>query len=466
MPFHRLTLLLPLVLVIACDSSDPMPTDSGMPDAGPRADGGGDSALPPLGDGNDTFADADPITVGPDPTAARIGVPGDQDYYEFDGMAGDWIWLTTDTVDPGGDIAYADCVLQLFDSSMTLIAENDDAIPRGVLGTETDSEIIIRLPQTGTYYAMVQEFSQWWTENHPAEPPVPYEGNADYLYSLIVTPLDDSLDPITVETEMGSTPMTTADVGVSVYAGTLENGTDVDAYAFPVMFRWNASFQLVPIGPMGNGSTNLPGRMWVTNADGSEIIARIDDISMLDTINPPLPDRGDYRFYLDAPSSVGANPFYVVKSVRVGLDNPAEMQEATNGDGDPLTPEVLTQAPDATVMTQREAFVLADLPVGDTDWFQFEVMTGENVNVACGSRTAGSGIQDLQAQVYPSSRTTDPGVVALETATETATETLVISDLVAAPGTYLLRLDRGAQTSDVTGTWVRCGIVVSPPAMM
>lgn len=445
-------LLLPFVLTIACDPSDPVPTDSGMPDAGPRTDGGADATLPPPGDGNDTFADADPIAVGGGPTAARIGSPGDQDYYEFDGTAGDWIVLTTDTVDPGGDVAFADCVLQLFDSSMTMIAENDDAIPRGILRSQTDSEIIIRLPETGTYYAMVQEFSQWADE-------MPYEGGADYLYSLIVAPLDGSTDQNTIETEMGATPIGTADVTYSVFAGTLENGTDVDAYTFPVMFRRNASFQLIPIGPTGNGSTDLPGRMWVTNADGSVIIARIDDISMLGTINPPLPDRGDYRFYLDAPASMGANPFYVVKSVRVGTDNPAEMQETMNGD--PTTPEVLTQTPDATDMTRREAFVLADLPVGDTDWFGVEVMTGENVNVACGSRTAGSGIQDLRARVYDST-----GMTELATATETATETLAIRDLVVAPGTYLVRLDRGAQTADVTGTWVRCGIVAAPPPAM
>ena len=54
----------------------------------------------------------------------------------------------------------------------------------------------------------------------------------------------------------------------------------------------------------------------------------------------------------------------------------------------------------------------------------------------------------------------------LATSTETVTEAAAIRDLVVTPGTYLLRLDRGAQITDpaaVTGTWVRCGLIVAPP---
>lgn len=452
-----------LLLLTGCPG-DPDPVDAGPDtDSGPGTDGGVDSSLPPTGDGNDSFADADPITVDGDPTRARIGEPGDQDFYTFDGTAGDWIVLFTQTEDPGDGSEFVDCVLQVFDGSMAMIAENDDAIPRGAVGTGTDSEIIIQLPETGIYYVMVQEFSQW------SDMMLPNEGGLDYLYSLAVTSLDDSLDQINVETEMGTTPIVAghtrgSEADFSLIAGSFADASDVDVYSFSIMFRRNTSFQLMPIGPMGHGSSTFPGRMWITNADGSEIIARIDDADMLDTINPPLPDAGDYQLHVEAPSTTGANPFYVLKSFRGPRDNPPEREEATNGD--PTTPEVLTQTPDATVPEQREAFIRPDLPEADVDWYSFEVMAGENINVGCGSRTAGSGIEDLTATVFASTGTSSEPGMELAAATETATEGIAILDLVAAPGTYLLRLDRGAQISGVTGTWVRCGIVVAPPVPM
>jgi len=75
-------------------------------------------------------------------------------------------------------------------------------------------------------------------------------------------------------------------------------------------------------------------------------------------------------------------------------------------------------------------------------------------------------MEDLRAEVYDSSRAMDPGAMVLATSTETVTEAATIRDLVVTPGTYLLRLDRGAQITDpdvVTGTWVRCGVIVAPP---
>lgn len=437
-----------ILLAVACDGNPDM--DAGAGDSGDMADAGFDANLPPSGDGNDSFADADPITLG-EATMARIGTPGDQDFFTFDGTAGDWMIFATQTEMPAG-AEWVDCVIQVFDSSMTMIAENDDGQPRA----DTDSEIIMQLPETGTYYVVVLEFSQW---NGDAP-----EGMDSFVYELTAGLLDNSLAQVNVETEAGDDLASAIPAGqagteadFSLIAGNFEDGTDVDVYTLTVGTRLNASFYAMPVGPTGYGSTAAPQRMWVTNADGSEIIARIDDVSMLDSMSPPLSAAGEYQFWVEAPSGLGTNPFYVYKTFRTMGDNPPE----TPGEGNdlPATPEVLTQTPDPDIAGRRAAFILLDLPEADVDWLQVDVMTGEALTVVCGSRTSGSGIQDLRATVFDST-----GVTEMATSTETATDVVLIDGMTVSPGTYLVRVDRGAQSADVTGQWVRCGIIAAPPA--
>jgi hypothetical protein len=97
----------------------------------------------------------------------------DEDYYSFEGTAGDWIQIVT-IANPEDDPALIDTVITLFDASMTQIAENDDSVPR----INTDSEIITRLPATGTYYIQVQEFSTWMMETP--------EGGSTFTYQINV----------------------------------------------------------------------------------------------------------------------------------------------------------------------------------------------------------------------------------------------------------------------------------------
>ena len=122
------------------------------------------------------------------------------------------------------------------------------------------------------------------------------------------------------------------------------------------------------------------------------------------------------------------------------------------------TPEVLTTAADESTMSNR-AFILSTLAESDVDHFQVEVAAGQALNVYCGSRTAGSGITDLQATIL------NPDGTTVAMATETETEGVAIRDQAVSPGTYIVRLSRGAQLSDVTGNWVRCGFVAAAPSM-
>ena len=108
----------------------------------------------------------------------------------------------------------------------------------------------------------------------------------------------------------------------------------------------------------------------------------------------------------------------------------------------------------------QRGFVLADLAAGDTDHFSFNVADASHrVTVVCGSRSSGSGIQDLQVQLIEAAV---PGTV-ISMDTETATEAAFIQQAtVSNTGSHVIRISRGAQITDVTGQWVRCGVAIGP----
>ncbi len=443
-----------LVLGLAaagCD--DGTDSDAGIIAGDGGADGGDATDAGPgeAGDGNDTFADADPVTLG-EVVQARINPAGDLDYFTFEGTEGDWIVIDT-TANPDSMDGLADTVVTLFDSGMNRIAENDDGQPR----TSPDSELITRLPATGTYYVLVQEFSSWERQPNPPSPLMP-EGGLAFLYDLNVSILDPELNAVNVDAEpnddAASAQNLTRAGTFGVMAGSF-TGADTDVYRFVMAANPNPNFFVMPIGIDGYGAPALPTSVWVTNMDGSAIVARLtpsgDGTFQFD---PSLP-LGTYNFHVSGADGGS----YVIKSF-IGGDNPPEAAEATNGDA--ATPEMLSFSPDEDDMQTDEAFVLAQLPVGDTDYFAVTSAAGDVLNVSCGSRTSGSGIQDLRVEV-----TSADGATVLGMATETETENAFVQNLTPpAPGDYRVRLTRGAQISDVTGTWVRCGIRVGPMPSM
>ena len=441
-------LMLVLAGVVGCGDDDGTPPpDAGTGDAGPGDAGRPDSG--PAGDGNDSFADADPLTPGTTATGA-IATAGDEDYFSFSGTAGQWVWITT-TANPDDTEGALDTVITLYDASMTQIAENDDALPRA----STDSELITRLPADGTYYLRVQEYSSW-----AGDPPV---GMSSFTYELDLAALAGG-GAITVDAEggddvasaqaLGFTPVTGADIGILV--GTSNDGTDVDVYSFTIVdSRPQAQFTIMPAGTDGYGSTGQPTSLWVTNAAGDEIVARISTTTLAE-LSPSLPP-GDYRLWVGSPASTGTNAFYVIKPYKLG-DNPAETADLTNGLI--ATPEALTLSPLDGVPDTDAGYVLARLGADDTDHFSFEVAAGDVVSVFCGSRPSGSGVQGLTATVLSAD-----GLTTVGTSTETATTGVEIEEAtVAAAGTYVLRLTKTGQDPAVTGDWVRCGVVVGPPA--
>lgn len=449
-----MTLAVACAMAFGCDDA---PAD---PDAGPPMEDGGpgtpDSGPPPDagpgGDGNNSFEEADPVTLGMPITGQAIAQPRDRDYFTFEGTEGQWIWITTDA-NPMDRLDMVDTVLTLYDASMTQIAENDDAVPRA----NTDSEIVTRLPATGTYYVLVQEFSTWAGETD--------EGMPSFEYDLSVAELSPSAAFVNVDAEGGDDAGSAQAIG---YAGTdfdfgfllgdLRDDTDVDVYSFSVTAaRPNAQFAVLPSGSEGTGSTVTPSALWVTDSTGATIIGRIDP-SQLEELTPALPE-GDYLLWVDHGGAAGADDFYVIKAFRFAQDNPPETDDVMNNVA--LTPDTIALVDDDDPPDGiRNGFVLAMLPDGDTDYFSVDVMDGEVVSVFCGSRTGGSGVIDLQAALMDSTGTT-----VIEMSTETATEPVLIDGAtVSGAGTYLVRLTKGSQDTEVTGDWVRCGIAAGPPA--
>lgn len=441
-------------LLCACDGG------GGGEDAGRDAGSGADDACATCvdggtpdtgtpGDGNDTPAEADAITLGT-PAPGAIAPAGDLDYYRFDGTEGQWLLIATEA-NPDDDPTMVDTVITLFDGSMQPIAENDDGYPRA----SPDSELIVRLPATGTYYLLVQEWTTWSDE--------PAEGGASFEYELTVTELTEDFAAVTIDAEGGDDPASAQALrggAFYVVAGLLEDATDVDVYSvrFPPGGPYDFSVFLLPTGDTGNGSTVVPARLSVANADGTEIIARVNPGEILE-LSPSL-RSGDHLLLVEHGGTAGANDFYVIKAFR-GADNPRELMETTNDVA--ATPEVLTfsgnpNAPEG--FTRRSAFVLAELGGGDIDHFAFDVAATEQVRVVCGSRSAGSGVVDLQVDLLDST-----GLTTVASATETATEAALIDGVsVPSAGRYLVRLTKAAQDAVVTGAFVRCGFHLDTPA--
>lgn len=424
------------------------------------ADSGPDTNMPDvpmMGDDNDSFGTADTIELGAEPTMGAVAVPGDLDYYTFEGTAGQWVVLAT-TANEEDDPEMVDTVVTLYDSSMTKIAENDDSFPR----FNTDSELITRLPADGTYYVLVQEWSTW--DGAMPAPDAP-EGMGSFTYELTAFELPFTAEQFNEDAETGDDVASATALGYildangdfALVVGDFRDESDVDAFSFTIPTgRVSASFELMPVGADGNGSTVRPASITIVSEDGSEIIARVDPSEF--EINPPLPE-GRYIALVEHGGTAGAQDFYVFKSIRSTVENPPETMDATNGvalTAEPLTLEAVEDSP----ATDR-AFIGATLGDGDTDFFSFEVTDAtEVVSIFCGSLTAGSGVVGLEAALTDSTGVT---VIAMET--ETAADGLAIEEqTVPSAGTYLLRLTKASQDAEVTGNWVRCGVLVGPPA--
>jgi hypothetical protein len=154
------------------------------------------------------------------------------------------------------------------------------------------------------------------------------------------------------------------------------------------------------------------------------------------------------------PGAPGTNDHYVVVSYYDTLENTPE----ATGDNDSLaTAEVVTLTPvDAPPTVDRHG-VMARLPAGDVDHFAFDVPIGRTVTIFCGSRSRGSGLLGLTAEL----RSGADAVLASAAEMDPA-PALIEAHTVPAPGRYYLRIASTGMDPEVTGDWVRCGIQTQP----
>jgi hypothetical protein len=120
---------------------------------------------------NSTTAGADQITIGTSQAAVSVSnlLAGDIDYYKLTLAAGDVLSVMTAPLADTGSFDVPDTLLGLYDSSGTLLVQNDDAGDQGYnelypdLGSDTPIDLLFGsaihalIPADGTYYLRVEE---------------------------------------------------------------------------------------------------------------------------------------------------------------------------------------------------------------------------------------------------------------------------------------------------------------------
>ena len=396
-----------------------------------------------LADGNDTIDDAQAIDGRS--VEGVIATPGDLDWYKFEVEAGQWLAITTNA-NPEDTPGKVDTVITLFDPSQTQVAQNDDAYPR----RNTDSQLITKAVATGTYYIKLEEWTTWAGETAEGEP--------GFIYTLNVNVLStEDIGGGAVYGEEGGNDAESAieldTESKALILADLADGDDVDVYTFSVTDEEQAHFsaQLMPLGADGYGSTANGTRMWVADTQGN-IISRISQAGKTDEVGPGGLALGDYHLHVaHSGNAVGSNDFYVIKFNLYG-DNPVETEDETNGVAG--TAEALEASADGNA---TRYFILAQLSEDDVDYFSFDLAQGNNITVACGSASSGSGVQGLRAEI----RDEDDQVI--EGANETDEGLYIRNVQGQAAGTYYLRLTATGFDAEVTGRYVRCGVHTGPP---
>ena len=393
--------------------------------------------------GNDRFETAYPVVVGDPAGTVEVVASVDQvDFFRFEGTAGQWMWLTTNS---GG--RSPNTVVTLYDSQRRQIARNDE----GSLwsGDGFDARLITRLPAEGTYFVSVSS---------AATPPALI--GAGLAYKLVVAGIDEDTSFVVPDAdfpfhtdvalardlELSNVEIGGALVGRATVLGTFGPQGDLDVYAIDVDRPGALLAIFQPGGVNGSGSTTSAGEIWITDLSGGEVIARIDQTNEQHTIRPTV-EPGRYLLWVYPPGpGVGENDFYTVDTVLVP-ENPREMDDAANGTlagAEPLA--------DFGTLSTR-GYVLAHLPPQDIDYFSFELYGESIVQVQCSSRSVGSSLLDLNAMIL------DEDGRIRGVAFEPARKSLDLSGVYApAAGTYYLRIASPARLDDVTGDWARCAV--------
>ncbi len=430
----------------------------------------GSSSTGTTGDGNDTFATAEPIDTTA-PIDGDLSPTGDVDFYALTGQANQPLFIFTRA--QGSELAFdpdtINTVITLYDENQQPIAQNNDRVPLG----SRDSELFTILPADGTYYIKVWECFSWASD--PAGTCGGDGGTADKTntaYTLSVFELDPSIAGNIADTEDPNVPAAVtyapAQSGyyLSVLWGGFTDGTDVDPFTFtppldgannPAGTRTTVTFYVLPAGKDGNGSTSAAGRVWLTDpgaADPAKPIAEIygPNYTGAGRVQPPLVLGQPYVLNVEHPTtSAGANDFYFLLH-GMGWSNPLEQDDI--GNDDPAGAELLSPDANQPLSHYLEGDLdLAKLPSPDVDHFKAAVPAGATqVAFACTAQRSGSGLRGFTGEILD-------GATSLVTTVETA-GTDVFSGYVAVPASateLALKLSAQSQDPNVSSSFYRCG---------
>jgi hypothetical protein len=243
-----------------------------------------------------------------------------------------------------------------------------------------------------------------------------------------------------------------------------DSATDVDYYTFEQQdHQVSVSIYFRPSGPggdgvQGHGSTLDLGIVDLENGDG-DVIARLDVALGSEGMSVPVDSGEVVGFMVQGADdwAPGGNDFYAILLVTSDLDNTPEEEEALEDGGvaDPNGTAATAEATEPQVTaTGHSTYILGDIdPAGDVDYFAFDVLAGETVNLACGAVRSGSGLTGARFAIHDGS----DSELQFEVESPEA-DVKMTSISVTANGTYYLRVSASGQNPDVLSKFYRCGI--------
>jgi hypothetical protein len=454
-----------------------MATETG-PESGPEG-GAVDSGLP--GDAGNADGGATPITVGGAAIGGTLGNPSTaKDSYSFAGTKGEAIVVTA-TAQTGSnqfDPTYPNLVVTLFDSTQTIVAQDDDPWPR----LTTDPTLYTVLPSTGTYTLVVDDCnaafgtgcsSPGQITHHAYTVQVADVGGAAAIHEGSGTGMSGAATVAYVK------PSGQSVYGLSLLYGLFQTATDQYFFSFtppadanvPAGSRARAGFWVIPSGASdGNGSTASPGTVYVldpTDVSGDHL-SQVDDTAYgterSATGGPAaisVPVQIGHQYYLvveHSSAAEGSNDFFFVNHVAGSLSTSAPQLE-TAGNATAATAQALSAIANADGTTSFAVDGNMATP-GQAAWYGLALPAGvTKIAGACVGARAGSGVRGLTYQLLRSDGTTS---IATQTESTTTDQSIPPTALPAGATSVLLQVNSSSQSATVSDTSYVCRIAASP----
>ncbi len=484
MKLWKLLVLCVLALAVATGCDDSTSDADAGPDGSTDTDTDTDSDTDTDTD-TDTETDTD-ISTGCDDAVpmdtagtfvqGMLEQPDDIDYFSITLAAGDFVQLYTDIHADNDSTDLLDPVITLWsEDGATLLASADDQIPR----VDMDSEMIYRAPSAGTYCVAIEGFGNWSGDTGV---------NTDWQYNMAALLMDpaqagwkeDLLNPEaeTNDTIAEANAMTmaagTADANYGRAYGDLSGDTDVDVFSYTLpaaavatSISFYKPFGAGSAGVQGHGSTLTNGMVTLTNAAGDVISTldfSFDGADWAPPNSPPdanIPLAGGTEVFVHFEGGTdwtpGTNDFYVADVYNQTSDNTMEVEP------NEVTGTASTTTFAANTSGGESGFIMGTVDVAgtDVDYWEFDALAGEEITLACGAASNGSGLVDATFAIHNAADTE------LQSETESGYNSILWSSTsgasmppidVTANATYYLVVSAASQSGDMSANHYRCGI--------